>query len=185
MTKKRIIAVFIMLIAGLSAFRIVSLNLKYPPSALEARKIDESIIYKDQFEITVTKCAFMKNDMIESYFKDEIELGRDVKCLVVDITIKNISDQAGQIEVNSFILETGAWGNAINLTAFLQLNEDNDNVTLVPTLKAGEEISMKLPFSMISQHFKENQWGHVESREYFLTVNLYPVKQRIQLYCGS
>jgi len=181
MGKKHIaIIIVLVIVAVLSSIRLISLNSKYPSPSVDRYPVNHFAPY-NQFELKITGSEFMDVNTVNEVFKEEISFGQDIKCIIVDLTVKNSGEQKKQIEIYNFILESLAWKNGINLAAFMQINEDNDNATLAPTLESGESLSLKLPFTMINDNFKQNQWSEVENRKYSLVYNLYPTKQIIDL----
>lgn len=181
MMKKRIIIVFFAIIVlSLLSFRIISLNKKYPSPTIDKYTINQVINYNN-FNIKATSYEFMDVESVKKTFNEEISYGQDVKCITVNLVIKNEGNQKNNIEIYNFVLESMAWKNGINLKAFTDLNSNINNPTLNPNLEPGESISLKIPFSMISEHFKGNQWNNVEKRSYSLILSLYPVKKMIDL----
>lgn len=179
--KKIVICILCLLLAGAGIFRYITLNQKYPPPEIINYSESEPVIYDGQFEITVADNYFLDEQTVKTVFENEISLGQDVKCYLLELTIKNIGDTEKQILIYSFMLESDAWYNGVNMGAFMQLNSDTTDATLQPTLAPGEEYQAKLPFSMISEQFKPASWEEVQNRQYSLVMTLYPQKTSIQL----
>lgn len=180
MRKKIFLFSIIILCFALFVFRFVSLNNEYPAPVLKNYNTNQIIPY-GQFVMKVNSYYFLDTEMVKSTFNEELNAGQNLKCVIVNINVKNVGKSEKNVELYPFVLESGAWKNGINLNAFKKINRDNKNATLEPTLKPEESLSIKLPFTMIDKHFKLKQWKIVESRKYSLVLSLYPTKRIISL----
>lgn len=183
MSKKIAAAVVAVVLIGLSCFRLTALNTRYPPPEIRCYATGQAAPY-EPFTLMVNNAAFMDEARTQEIFQDELLDDQNLRCIVVDLTVQNKGTETGHIEISSFILESGAWKNGIHYTAFLQLNEDQPQASLLLTLEPGESRTLRLPYTMIESHFRPVQWKTVEHRTYSLTYSLYPVKQTIDVLNG-
>lgn len=182
MKKKRIIiGVFFLFLSGIVIFRLIVLNQQYPSPQVSSYSLNEPVLYDGQFEVTVTDYYFLDAQTINRIFENEISMNYDLKCIILNVKVKNIGKTEKAAEIFPFVLQSSAWYNGINMGAFTQINKNSKPSSLQNTLAPGEEYEIKLPFSMIAQQFKPSSWNEVKNRKYSLIIALYPQKIIINL----
>ncbi len=176
--KKRLLLGVCLILLFVIGFRIVAINQKYPNTVEQHYSLGDTVTYNN-FELTVVDSYFIDNEYINKIFEEEKRILGEYECVVVDLNITNRNPKEKTLDVYSFILETGAAKNGVNLNAFYELNADN--ATLSPSINTNETISLKLPFHFTEESFTKSKWKNFKSRDFSLTLNLYPQKISILL----
>ncbi len=176
--KKRLLLGVCLILLFVIGFRILAINQKYPNTVEQYYLLGDTVLYNN-FELTVVDSYFLDNESVNKLFKEEIRILGEHECVVVDLKITNRNSKEKTLDVYSFILETGAAKNGVNLNAFYELNVDN--ATLSPSINTNETISLKLPFHFTEKSFTKNKWENFKNRDFSLTLNLYPQKISIIL----
>lgn len=181
--RKKLVGISILiLIICLSVLFIVrynSLNNKYPPATTVQYQINEPVKYSN-FEITMTGYKMMDKAELQELgsIYDNIKYdNKDIKSIVTTIKISNTSNKSEVLEVYPFTLESVGFSNGINFELFLALN--GENKTLNPQLKAGDEVELHLPFTLIEKQFTKLAWTNIPDRQFELVLSLYPEKKSI------
>ncbi|MBE6728608.1 MAG: hypothetical protein E7568_00050 [Ruminococcaceae bacterium] len=162
----------------LIVFRVVIINQKYPDVIEQSYTTREKVPYKT-FELTVLDYYLLDKETLNTLFNEEIRVLGEYQCMIVDLHIKNIDAKEQVLNVYTFILETGAAKNGINLNAFYALN--GEKATLSPQISANETIVLKLPFHFTEKNFTKSKWIEFSQRDFSLVLNLYPKKLIINL----
>ncbi len=178
--KRKIILLCIAAFVVMAAVQIVRINKKYPAPEEIRAGLNEEIAYNENIMLMVSEMEFLDESRVREIYRNEFEHNGDCKAVLLKLVIENKGDTEDVIDMSSFILQSGAWKNAMLLNVFGILNEEivgSDKSTMNPTIAPGESISYILPFHMIPDFFTEKQWEEVEKQEYQLVVSLYPEKK--------
>lgn len=159
--------------------RYCQLNRQYPPPEIETYAHLQPVKYND-IELVLNHSAFLQEEEIKTVLIEELEEGFTPKMIVLDVTVTNTAETEQTMDFTPFILESGAWKNAVHMMAFLRLNDGAKTApTMTPILQPGESLTLRLPFLMMPSQFSERKWDAVEERSYELVLSLYPKKRSI------
>lgn len=181
--KHIVIIITVMILIAMSSIfvaRFIYINQKYPSPTLETVNLNKPIKYLG-FEIKVEKSKLIRADEIKKISsKDKLLFQYNSRALLVTINLKNTSKEKKKIDITPFEVESSGWRNAINLELFTEITSNGS--TMHPTIDAGKEITLVLPFTMLDVQFTKNDWDNIDNRKFDLVLSLYPVKKSIQLY---
>lgn len=176
---RRIISIAsILVLLGACTARYLYMSQKYPTPKYVTYKNNQPVEY-EQFTIQILDSYFMQPKEVSQVFEAETRLGLELKCVVADVEVKNVSNQKKQIELYPFMIETDAFANGTNMEAFKTIN--HGLASLSPTLNPGEYISLKIPFTLPKTSFKLDTWKKIEKYNFDLVLSLYPTKKIIKL----
>lgn len=188
MSKKKKIVVticcFIALIGlGLFFYLFYLVNQKYPEPKLEEVKINKSVKYSHNpdFELEVIDFSILNQQELEKLYApifEEIRVeNQKMAGFLVKIRVKNNSLQASSIEVQEFMIQSGAFSNGSDLYQSMFLNTKVNKGPYEPK----EERVLILPFTVSENLLSNIHWKNIEQLKYKLVTSLYPVEQSILL----
>lgn len=104
---------------------------------------------------------------------------------VVEVTavISNVDDTSGEsfVSLRDFKIHGVSWDFPIDDTLFLNSNPNWDPTVLDLYLEEGEEVTVRLPFSMNMDVMPERMKNHIDTTDMWLLVTLYPVNINVRL----
>lgn len=126
-------------------------------------------------EVRVTSFDSIMPDEIEEEYNyvDPISTNddvRDMRFLIVGLTIRNCSTEEKEVFAGKYELESGAWINGLNLPLYLIMNE-NDSVQ--GSIAPDEEMRVYLPYSAYDQQFGDS-WSGFDDRSFELVLAVQP-----------
>jgi hypothetical protein len=168
--------------------RVIWVNTTYPEPNKYIVAVGETATSPRGLELTVKDAYFVPHDELAELFLaadnehnryDDIP-GKEAELAVIELELYNPKDEEQGLDLPTN-LESGAWTNGMDKTMFIYLNPGYD-APLMPR----ETKTFKLPFNVRNIHFRENQWGTVRERTYYLTLSLVPEIVKMELpYMGD
>lgn len=161
-----IISMLILLIG----IQYIHINTVYCEPKKEEYLMGESFNYRG-VEVSVTDSVMMESKDISELLKG--------KAIVVTIILKNNSEETKKVESDFFQVQCLDWNNGMSYEVFMALNgtDVSPNVTLNP----GEEVALKLPYSLYDFQFPKDRWDNIVNEDFKLTLEVYPVKRTVNL----
>ena len=183
MRKVKITVVLVLLIfAGLWVWRYQKIYAAYPNPVEKSAGIGETLQMSD-LSFTLEDMSLLSGEQTEKLSPDfraaehpdgTPYAGDEIKTLVVKVEIKNTGSENMVLDFTRLVAESGAWRNGIHSELFYALTPDLSIQT--QSIKKGETIKAKLPFTMLYDMFKKKDWGKIEKRTFSMVLNLYPEK---------
>jgi hypothetical protein len=180
--------VVLVVITGLSAWRIASLSAEYPNPQIYENGVGDEVKGGD-IGITAIGARILNSQQIEELipgFDSGLldDSGKpiskeSVKMLVVELDVTNYSSTEQAVALYKFTAVSRAWSNGVSLDSFRELNEGNS-----PTLamSANQSQTVCLPFLLYDFQFQsKTDWDTVSDRPFDLALSLYPIKTVIHL----
>ena len=97
--------------------------------------------------------------------------------VVIDVEITNITEAEQLLETYAYELTSLGWANGVCAPLYQQMNEEDSAIIL----KAGETITLSLPFFLLESHFKESTWNDLEQVVFSYIISKYPIRTEIQI----
>lgn len=179
--KKWIILAAVLLVAGVFAFLIIRINMKFPSTEEAVYPMNEPVLLSNGVSVRVNGARWLSEAEKFEYNVVETEEGGVFMTAAVSITATNEGTEKVRPELYSFELESCAYGQGLNLSAFHSINSEAENVSASPTLGPGESVTGVFPYTIFEEQFPPEDWEHITEREFWLVINLYPQKQSIRL----
>jgi hypothetical protein len=181
-------AVVLIVIVGLSAWRIAELSAQYPDPQLYEVGVGEEVRGGD-IGITAVGARLLDSPQIdelipgfESGMLDDSGRPLDkesVRMLVVELEVTNYSSEEQQVALYDFVAASRAWNNGTDMLSFMELNEGNGPAL---TMGANQSRTVLMPFPLIESQFQSAaDWGAAADRPFDLVLTRYPIKTVIHL----
>lgn len=177
------VLLFLSSLIALSAWRIVQVNNRWPDPKIRTYSIGEEIMGGDIGITAVDAQILDGQEMLEMVPEFEVVPGGkepvtidDFKLLLVDVTVRNASDEDREVPVYHFYAQSYAWSNGIDAEMFHSINEDAE---LDLSLPANSTMSVQLPYLLFTSQFRE--WKTAGERPFDLVLSSYPIKCSVRL----
>lgn len=178
--KRRVIMVpALLLLLILYGIQYWKINTKYPAPQNISVCLNETV-QVDGVEIKPLKAELLDGHQIQQIMHVSTEAENNniydyhnMKLYLMTILCRNVSSQKNNVDFTQWMVESGAWGNGLNGEFFKNLN---GNISIIQDLKADEEITVELPFTMVESMFSKKEWEKMSSRNFNIIISLYPEK---------
>ncbi len=175
--KKWIALLCCAVLIGVFGWRYWKVNTEWPQEKAEIIPMGDTYCI-DGLEVTVEDASMMSQEDSEKKVKAE-HMGivtDEIHCRLVNISlhVKNTGTTPQSSEALLGYLVTGAYHNG-----FILSQEEFQKFPLDP----GKEVTVTGNCLLSSTGFSKNQWKHLESRKYALSLSVYPkaVKMKIAI----
>jgi len=175
----------LLLVAG--TVRIITLNIAYPSPARMVFSLGEEALGGDIGVRAVSLEVFEGEEILgilpeyEETMKDRGELVTldQVRMFVCSIVVSNHGEELSSVAVNNYVLQIGAWKNGLMFTQYPELNEGRG---IMVELKPGEQVELRLAYSMYDFQFKSrSDFEKIKDKDIDLVLKSYPVKIIIRM----
>lgn len=182
-TKTKVLVAGIVLVCcvilGELAVSAARVNQKYPKAAQIDVPQGETLM----LEHVEVSASMGQTVFLDDFFSNPSSADLDVKLFsatcpleeqqmfTYQITLHNTSEEAQKFPLYSFVLSSSIWANGIDMELFRALNTE---ASLSPTIPAGGDVVLELPFIMCRPQFNEQNWEKAPQQTYWLTYSAYP-----------
>lgn len=187
-------------LAALCGLRIEQVNASYPEQHTYSYAFGEEATYAGQNSsgenvepdmLTLKVLDFRSIDysrlqeLVPGYLDSSIEEGSasDMRALMVDVEITNVSNNIQKAHVRDFHLESGAWMNGLYAPLYMSINDDPFTIIELQTGETAQRTLVYLIYNVSMNN--RTDWSKVEERSYSLELALYPDKYVICLGAPS
>ena len=204
--KRRILLVLvcgsISILLVLFCVNVYSINQRFPPTEIQqyshdipvntdakGKYTDEKTV-ENTFQITASdfKVYTVEELISEHQFKDD-DIPEDrfpqyeKKVLMLKVSTKNISDTEQVLELYNVNMQcaTLGWSSGVNLNWFKAVNALNPKMSLQPSLKSNESLTLFLPYMIYNHNLSDYGFDNIDQLKFDLVLSLYPKKKLIQL----
>ena len=177
----RLIAGLIIIIAG-SIWKIVLINTEYSQPSIEEKCMGEVIAITPDVDFKVLSMRIQSIDNIncdEKTKKAIKEIGENVKVANIEVEIKNQGSKDNLIKIYDWVLQNKVWSNGINMELFYGENEKNIDLEILLEKTTCKKII--LPFLIYDFQMKKSQWDTLNSQDFQLVLEHYPVKKIVKM----
>lgn len=166
--------------AGLSVWRMVQVNRKYPQAQLiRIRPGKDYEIEKQLFMRVTGSTRLSRAECIRKYgksFPEEMAVKEegDFQAIAVKIHLENTSEKDTGISASTIRIENNSYSNGLVPDYYGFLNDDWNQQIRVP---AGKGTDVTLGYFLFRFQFSEKQWENIRRTPLYLVDHVYP--QRI------
>ena len=107
------------------------------------------------------------------------EIGENVKVANIEVEIKNQGLKDNLIKIYDWVLQNKVWSNGINMELFYGENEKNIDLEILLEKTTCKKII--LPFLIYDFQMKKSQWDTLNSQDFQLVLEHYPVKKIVKM----
>ena len=177
--KVLIFCIIIVVLFSLFVFRFYSVNKRYPQPVTTSVGLNEPIDYNG-YRITAVSSELTPATELtkQGYKMDDQDIFKDKLVLLVKLKVENIGKHTVKSSFVTSALQSEAWWNCMNLDLFYVFND----VETIESMDNADIYTITLPFDVIHEQFKENEWKNVRNRHFDLTLSTYPEKKVIRCY---
>lgn len=180
MKKKIILLIVVGIILGGTAFGYHNINEKYPQAIVKEAVPGETLEYQKGVLISIDKAEILSEEETDKIISDSnIEPIADSRIINVTIVLENTTQETQELSMTDINLVTDGMANGISKD-IADLDSDFYG-RLKQVLSPGEIKKVTYPYEMLSSWFNENDWNHIEAREFWLSFSQYPVKTILRL----
>lgn len=179
MKRKIIMVCALLMLLILYGVQYRKVNTQYPAPINVNVRLNENV-QVDGIEIKPLKAELLDGQQIQQVMCNSADTEydnaydyHDMKLYLMTILCRNVSSQKNNVDFTQWMIEAGAWGNGINGEFFKKINE---NISIIQDLKPNEEVTVKLPFTMVESMFPKKEWGKMSGRNFNIIISLYPEK---------
>ena len=167
--------------------RVVWVNTTYPEPSKYIVAVGETVTGPYGLKYTIQDAEFLSEDEVGALY-DAIDPERTkytrspASGVLIELSILNPTQEEQRINVPSN-LESNAWKNGLAVPIYYYLNQ---NIVESNTIKPGETVIVKLPFTAALLSFPSEQIPTLCERKYYLVVSLTPEVVKMELpYIGD
>lgn len=180
MKKKCIIGIAIIIVWSIG---VIKINNTYSEVQEEKCGILQEMEYNG-LTISIEKEEFMDKESINKIFEKSFGRNLEQQCMLLYMNITNKTDEKKTMELNSLVLQSGAYKNMVIMEVYEEVNDGyiiDDKITLHPEIQPGDTYRCILAYTIPRVQYTKKQWEKVKENKYYLVVSLYPVKKVIEL----
>ena len=177
-----IIKLVIIGVSILSIWKIVLINTEYSQPSIEEKCMGEVIAITPDVDLKVLSMRIQSIDNIncdEKTKKAIKEIGENVKVANIEVEIKNQGLKDNLIKIYDWVLQNKVWSNGINMELFYGENEKNIDLEILLEKTTCKKII--LPFLIYDFQMKKSQWDTLNSQDFQLVLEHYPVKKIVKM----
>ena len=177
-----IIKLVIISVSILSIWKIVLINTEYSQPSIEEKCMGEVIAITPDVDLKVLSMRIQSIDNIncdEKTKKAIKEIGENVKVANIEVEIKNQGLKDNLIKIYDWVLQNKVWSNGINMELFYGENEKNIDLEILLEKTTCKKII--LPFLIYDFQMKKSQWDTLNSQDFQLVLEHYPVKKIVKM----
>ena len=180
MKKKIILLIVVGIILGGTAFGYHNINEKYPHAIVKEAEPGETLEYQKGVLISIDNAEILSEEKTNKIISDSnIEPIADSRMINVTIVLENTTQETQELSMTDINLVTDGMANGISKN---MADSDSDFYgRLKQVLSPGEIKKVTYPYEMLSSWFNENDWNHIEEREFWLSFSQYPVQTILRL----
>jgi hypothetical protein len=186
------VAVAIIAVACLSAWRVSSLAAAFPDPVLVEHRLGEEVV-GGEIGIRATDAAILDRSKVlalaPGYSPAVLGAGGeplgadDERVCLVTLVVTNNGEKAQVVPLQNFRAQSLYWQNGINMPLYGLLNESPG---LRLSLEAGQSVTVRLPFSAYSVSFMtDSEWASFAQRPFDLVLSIYPARHVVHLLDGG
>ncbi len=136
----------------------------------EFKAIDSDFLTKDDIKNDKELTEFLEDNT--DYFKSDYYSDIDLNLALIEIAVKNPTQEAMDIDLTAFHLESGAFSLQFYFPLMLYYNDFGMYINL----NGGEEKVIKVPVPVSSVQFLNYNANEIKNKKYYLVYSLYPEK---------
>lgn len=182
---KIIIISMLVLITGIYLCMFYRVNKKFPQNNRVLYSFGEVFINQGaEFKVTNTELLSKKDILKDKELVETLENNsgflteEDLNIMIIDINIKNNSEEKLNIDLTSFHLESGSFSLQFYYPLVLFYNKDSG---MYLELEKGEEKNIKMPVPISEINFLNYDINNIKTRDYFLVFSLYSEKKMAEI----
>lgn len=190
--KKRKTIKYILIVVAVLALvvgctlRIAYINVLYPNAEVQQYRLNEPFTWRG-FEVTIKRYQILTVPEIKEYIQgfdvtyvDAQGNDKDERILLVEVALKNISEEESYFSAGSCNLHSGAYAQSLSMTYYKNFNSIQSDVYVLG-VAPGESTTVHLPFHIFSTQFSDNAWEGIDTRTFELVFSLYPINRVVTL----
>lgn len=160
------------------------LNIRYPAPEEKSFRVGDIFEFYD-YEIQVTDYetsdlnTFCNNHDLNNPLVNITEK-ENIRCCMVTIKVKNISDKPVTPELYQIIFGSKNYSNGLDVDIFRAFNNDS-TVSFMPTIEPGEYVELSLPYTFYGTLLGYSEGDPFDDIQFELTLSLYPTKYTVKL----
>lgn len=190
------------ILLSLFCVRVYSLSRRFPPATVENYLCGESVsidakgkytdgkTVENTFQITAFNFkVYTKSELIGEHQLKEDDIPEDrfpqyeKRVLMLKASIKNTSQTEQVLELYNVNMQcaTLGWSSEVDLDWFKTMNAANPKMSLQPSIKPGETLTMFLPYEIDNDNLTNHDFNKIDKEKFDLVLSLYPKKKLINL----